>query len=320
MTLSTIPPLDRTSPTFRSDVDEFFGTRIPLLVSEFNRDVGNFNSATAGGVYAIPYKLSGSAATIDKGGYFTLPSNGSAYIDATDARGADVSNLLASMFSGATSAQKGQIRICKVGDPSKWAVYTVSSYSQNGGGVVGGIAGIAVAGSSGGLTNGDDILMFFQRTGDKGDAGPVNVLPSMYVRYERPSGTVGDGPGSGWTTRALNTVKFNTIPGASLASNMVTLTVAGAYEIEAVAPACGCDGHKARLYDATGNVTIEVGTNGKSDASYGSITQSIVLARVTVTSAKNIRLDHYGQNGIAVPSSGAGVIEVYSEMKITKLS
>lgn len=36
MTLTAIPPLDRTSPTFKADVDAFFATKIQTFISELN--------------------------------------------------------------------------------------------------------------------------------------------------------------------------------------------------------------------------------------------------------------------------------------------
>lgn len=44
MTMTPIPPLDRTSPTFRNEVDTFFATRIPTMVTEANALEANVNA------------------------------------------------------------------------------------------------------------------------------------------------------------------------------------------------------------------------------------------------------------------------------------
>jgi hypothetical protein len=66
--------------------------------------------------------------------------------------------------------------------------------------------------------------------------------------------------GGGWNQRDLNTVVTNTITGASLASNRITLP-AGLYEIMWSAPAENVNTHISRLRDVTHSATLLWGTS-----------------------------------------------------------
>ena len=81
----------------------------------------------------------------------------------------------------------------------------------------------------------------------------------LRVQEEQPSGTGGGTPSTGWQTRVLNVVKTNTIDGASLASNTITLP-AGTYKIEASAPGFSST-HQLRLYNITQSAAALVGTS-----------------------------------------------------------
>ena len=43
MTIPSLPALDRTSPTFRSDLDTFFLTQLPAATVAFNAEIGRIN-------------------------------------------------------------------------------------------------------------------------------------------------------------------------------------------------------------------------------------------------------------------------------------
>lgn len=143
----------------------------------------------------------------------------------------------------------------------------------------------------------------------------------LHVRDEKASGTAGGDFNNGaWRTRTLNTEKTNTITGASLAANQITLP-AGSYYIEASAPAVEVGVHKAKLYNVTDAVDILVGTNASTSSSTTS-TDSFVSGRFTLASTKVVELQHQSTGTIATSGFGRAasfsVVEVYADVKITR--
>lgn len=145
-----------------------------------------------------------------------------------------------------------------------------------------------------------------------------------YFEDRKSTGTAGGGASSGYQTRDLNTEVHNGITGCSLSSNKVTLP-AGTYLVEGACPAARVNSHKCRLYDATAGAVLAYGTSEYMAVGSGFIGQtwSKVLAKITLASTKEIRLEHSLQNqtngsdyGIAASMTGA---EIYSFMKIWRL-
>ncbi|MBK9322713.1 MAG: hypothetical protein IPM97_07165 [Bdellovibrionaceae bacterium] len=92
------------------------------------------------------------------------------------------------------------------------------------------------------------------------DATTLKSTGELLIVDEKPANTAGGTFTSGsWQTRTLNTTRFNTIPGASLASNQITLP-AGTYYVRAVAPTGEPSvwEHKAILYNVTGSAKAQV--------------------------------------------------------------
>ena len=121
---------------------------------------------------------------------------------------------------------------------------------------------------------------------------------------EKSAGTDGGGFTSGaWRTRDLNTEIFDPDSIVSISSNQFTLQ-AGNYFIEASAPAYHVDRHQAALYDITADNFHTVGTNeyAKGDAGTGS--RSIVVARVTISSANVYEIRHRCQTTFATYGFG----------------
>ncbi len=148
----------------------------------------------------------------------------------------------------------------------------------------------------------------------------VKSFPEMMVNDTEPAGTQGAVPTAGYNQRVLNTVLYNTIPGASLASNTVTLP-AGTYFIEASAPAYICSSHKLALYNATASTYLLTGTSEQSTISQNVTTRSFVRGRITLSVTSNIYLNHYIPNagGFYLGAAVGGLNEVYAEMKITQV-
>lgn len=146
----------------------------------------------------------------------------------------------------------------------------------------------------------------------------------MEVADEKPNNTNGGTPTTGtWNDRALNTVRANTISGASLASNQITLP-AGTYIIRAIVPAGAVNGHRIRIYNVTTSSIIEMGTNGYMATSTASNNVSIIDTTHYCTSPENIKIQHYiKSNGSGVAglgySVGSGSNEIYTIVYIYKI-
>lgn len=85
-----------------------------------------------------------------------------------------------------------------------------------------------------------------------------------YANFQdrKASGTGGGSANSpgGWRTRDINTIKTNTIPGASLAGNQITLPP-GDYSVSALTSCYRTQQTRARLRDITHGITIVDGAN-----------------------------------------------------------
>jgi len=148
----------------------------------------------------------------------------------------------------------------------------------------------------------------------------------LHVRDEKSAGTDG-GTSSSTTehTRVLNTVSTNTITGASLATNQITLPT-GTYRIKSSAPAvsgAASNKHKALLYNVTDSAVEITGTSENISATSNGIEQSrsFVNGQFTIAEEKVFELRHYitsgksGTDGLGM-STNAGYTEVYAEVEI----
>ncbi|SFW54325.1 hypothetical protein SAMN03159376_02091 [Pseudomonas sp. NFACC09-4] len=137
---------------------------------------------------------------------------------------------------------------------------------------------------------------------------------SIHARDEKPSGTGGGNSVAGDQTRILNTVVTNTIVGASLASNQITLP-AGTYRVQARSPYFGGDRHRAFVYNVTSGAVAALGSCENAGAAF--TTQSLVAGTVTIATTSVFELRHYMQtvttNGLG-DISADGRAEVYAEL------
>jgi hypothetical protein len=144
----------------------------------------------------------------------------------------------------------------------------------------------------------------------------------FHARDEKADGTSGGASVSGVQTRTLNTVVSNTITGASLATNQITLE-AGTYRIQASCPATSVKKHKAYMYNNTTSTVSLIGSSdfSESDAPYAT-THSNIRGLLVVPSTQTFTLRHYTEVARATwglgLSSDAGVLEVYAEIEIFK--
>lgn len=146
----------------------------------------------------------------------------------------------------------------------------------------------------------------------------------LHVRDEKAANVQGGTFTAGaYRTRDLNTVRTNTIPGASLANNQITLP-AGEYIIDASAPAYSVGNNHAALYNVTDSAWITIGSSEYSYATLPTVTtRSIVKAHVQITKPTSYELRHYAAatgptNGLGVPNPVAN--SVFSDVIIRRLA
>jgi len=147
------------------------------------------------------------------------------------------------------------------------------------------------------------------------------VVGTLQVRDERSAGTDHGSISSGsFQTRTLQTVVTNTITGASLATNQITLP-AGTYEIEAWAIAENCGRHKALLRNVT-DVSDEIIGTSELNGSVDTVqTASKVQGRFTIAAEKDFEIQTRVEGGSSSGglASNFGVVEVYADVTIRKL-
>lgn len=331
--LPTSPNRGMSPDVFTPTMDAWIAA-LPQFVTDANALAANLNSIAAGGAYSLAYKwgvsvnvsvgfsAGGNAAFADGGSNNNVVAPASAvalYLDTKDASGASTYALLPSLTSGNTSATKGYLRLVKLGDPSKWARFTITGFNQNSALYNSFTISFIDSSSTTPFVAGDTVLLFFQRTGDKGDAGSLTQV--IHIRESEATGVQGgSAPANGTTVRVLNSTVKNTITGASLSANQVTLP-AGTYRFTASAPAYNVGSHRVDLYNASGPTLLQ---NGTIEYSSGSQTRSIIQrVELVFAISTTVYLQHYtntavGTNGLGVAAvSGLGI---FTDMFIEKVS
>lgn len=143
---------------------------------------------------------------------------------------------------------------------------------------------------------------------------------AIHVQEQKPNGVVGGASVAGsWTTRALSAVKTNTIPGATFASNAITLP-AGTYKVNARGCAYFAGSNRLRL--TADNVSILQGLSSWS--SNNELNNYATLQGVfTLTTSQTIRLQHRVSFGHAQGWGRIGAYdgepETYAEVFIEKV-
>jgi hypothetical protein len=159
----------------------------PTFGAQFNAGVANFNAAAAGSAYAIPYTIDLSGTSdIDPGPgklrFDSATQNAATTLrlDLTGAGGTTDYSAMIDTFDASTSTVKGAIRIVKQGDASKFLLFNVTGRTAPTGYRDIGVTPVASS-SANPFVNGDAVLLFFQRTGDKGDTGAPAVSGNMFL-------------------------------------------------------------------------------------------------------------------------------------------
>jgi hypothetical protein len=193
---------------------------LPTWGAEINTVLSMFNAIAAGGAYAIPFTFDGlSQADGDAGpGKLRLSSatqNASTVLrlDLFSSGSQDFTSVI-DTFDASTSSVKGSIRLVKQGDITKWLTFNVTARATPTG-----YRNITVVNTGSSVaspfTNGDGLLLYFQRTGDVGAPGQPGFSNLLVITttqtWTPPAGvtkaeiTVIDGGYSGATNNASGT-------------------------------------------------------------------------------------------------------------------
>lgn len=163
---------------------------------------------------------------------------------------------------------------------------------------------------------------------ENGFVGAIDS-PFLHVQNQQTSGTGGGAATTGsWQTVTLNTEVTNTITGASLSANVVTLP-AGGYFIRASQPFFAVDRAAIRVYnnsDASEILVPQSGYNNRSAGTDNGGWRSWVYGRFTLAATKNIIVQYQAQTnsgsgalGLANGSAFSVTHEVYGDVEITKI-
>lgn len=158
-----------------------------------------------------------------------------------------------------------------------------------------------------------------------GDGQQAVAAPYMKVTDTRAAGAAGGGNSVSLDitqTRTLNTVDFNSISGASLATNTITLPP-GVYDVRGRGPASQVSRHQASLYNVTDAATALLGSSESTPTSQGIGTNSTFCGRLTLTSSKNFTVRHFTEaaqlsTGLGSPGNSS-LPAVYTEVEIWKV-
>lgn len=144
----------------------------------------------------------------------------------------------------------------------------------------------------------------------------------IHTQDQKASGTVAGASSTGENLRQMNTVVSNTLTGASLASNQVTLA-AGVYRYEAKASMNGTTtSGRIRLKNVTDSTYLQQGifaaniNNQNVELSVGGV--------INITASKAFQIAHHVVAGTATYGLGQGLttgdIEVYADLKIWRIA
>ena len=145
----------------------------------------------------------------------------------------------------------------------------------------------------------------------------------LHVRDEKTAGTAGGSSSAGDNIRVLNTVVRNTISGASLASNQITLPL-GTYTCTASAPCVASSQTRARLVNVTDTTVTLLGQGAYSLPASVMQLNCLIIGTFTITAAKVFNITHFFVSARATDGLGADIgdarTNIFTEVFITKIA
>ncbi len=172
--------------------------------------------------------------------------------------------------------------------------------------------------SGGTLYENKSMLIQKSNTQKSGNANPI-----LHIQDQKSNNTNGGTFTAGaWRTRDLGSIVINTIAGASLSSNQITLPI-GTYKVNARAPGYQVIGHKIKLRNITDGSDILIGSNCRNTTTDNVQTDSFIKSWFSISGIKTIELQHYCSGTQATTGFGLAnnfsVVEVYAEIFIEKI-
>lgn len=150
---------------------------MPTMISQQNASAAAMNSIAAGSAYAIPYTFSTTTTDSDPGmgilrlGSATQNTSVAIRLDLTGSDGSTWTDVI-DTFDDSSSAVKGHIMLQKLGDATKWLLFSVSAVASPSGYRNITVAPVASSAASP-FSNADSLILKFQRTGDVGSSGTI---------------------------------------------------------------------------------------------------------------------------------------------------
>jgi hypothetical protein len=178
--ITPIPPLDRTAPTFKADLEAVFSTYFPNLTVELTAFISALATIASGGAMEIPFKFSTTTTAGDPGAGFLRLNSGAAntvtaiYADVLGSDTKDYTTLLDTM-DDSSSAVLGQIKLVKLNDPTKFMFFNLNLLTAQSGYRQLSVTSTGYSDTMPFLNN-DIVLFRFFRTGDRGSTGPAGTI------------------------------------------------------------------------------------------------------------------------------------------------
>ncbi len=160
--------------------------------------------------------------------------------------------------------------------------------------------------------------------GGGGGGGGSGSVAQFIASYTVASGVEGGAANGGtWNERPINTVQHNSIVGASLAANEITMP-AGSYRIDAHAGVHRVDRNALRLRDTTAGTTLLAGisiytSNGAFASNTNHMSGYFTLAVESVLRLQMWTESGIGGNGLGIPVN-SGNPETYTTVTISAVS
>ena len=220
MVMTLIGPYDRTSPDIKAQLDDIFGVQLSRFVTEANAMAAQMTAAATGGGFTIGYVFSTTTTDADPGTGMLRLDNATQNLATTiradifDLSNTDWSSVLAT-FGASTSVVKGQIRLSKMSDGTKWLAFNLTAIATPSG--YRNITVTCVGSSSASpFANNDIVMMSFSRTGDKGDQGVPGTDAATAIQYAFDTTTTDADPGNGKLRLSSATQNTSTVVRADL--------------------------------------------------------------------------------------------------------
>lgn len=156
-------------------------------------------------------------------------------------------------------------------------------------------------------------------------APTIDPVSMFFAVDEKADGTDGGASvANTWTTRAINTVKYNDI-GASLAGNQITLP-AGLYFFDAATPFYRTDGAQTRLIDTSDSSVLFYGWQTWADTSTSdgnAVGFSYLRGIINNAAPITVAIQYNSQQAIATTGLGRAVasygVETYTTVAISRI-